>query len=130
MKAFFILVGFTIFTIKPTAVVKNSTFSNVEIIYHSYNPGKYIFFKIEAYFGKKWVLIDTNANCKELNTSNIVSCGPTKVKSLSTIKFSLKDCELIYAYDYNKCEQILLRLRAVDYYSGKSTYFPPFLVKK
>ena len=111
-------------------VARKAKFSNIEIVYKNDNYHQLIFFKIEAYVANKWMLIDDNVNCKELKSSSIISCGPTKLKKINVLSFSLNDCERIYYFNYEKNNNLLIRLKTVNYPSGKTKYFPPFLVKK
>jgi hypothetical protein len=130
------LAGVLFFT-NPTAVVKRSAFTNIEILYKNNGFERHVKFQLEAYIGNKWVLIDDDVTCKELQSSIIISCSPIAVQREKLLAFSLKDCELVYAYSFEDYQKLLIRLKTVtyhntktSYYSDKPIYFEPFWIKK
>ena len=59
-------------SITPTATPRKTSFEKVEILYKTSVRQPYVQFQLEAYIGNKWVLIDHDVTCKELQSSSII----------------------------------------------------------
>ncbi|WP_210522015.1 hypothetical protein [Hymenobacter terricola] len=127
----------TLIRTNPTAIIRKNAFTGIEIIYTDSDQKKTVLFQIEAFIGNKWVLIDHDVNCKELNARSIISCAPIHVHQRKVLSFSLEDCEYIYSFPYQRYNKLLIRLKTVDYHSTKTSYyigktrrFMPFWINK
>ena len=124
-------------TTLPTASPRKTCFAQVEILYTTSVRQSSVLFQLEAYIGKRWVLIDDNVACKELQSRIIISCGPTSVHWETVLAFALKDCEQLYAYPFHDYNKLLIRLKTLTYhttktgyYVDKPRYFTPFWIRK
>ncbi|WP_345053847.1 hypothetical protein [Hymenobacter glaciei] len=122
LLSFFHLVGLLV-SPTPTAAPRKTSFAKVEILYTTSAPQRYVAFQLEAYIGDKWVLIDNDVTCKELQSSIIISCSPVAVQRERVLAFSLKDCELLYAHSFQDYTKLLIRLKTLTYHTTKKGYY-------